>query len=202
MSRLLQRTHLSILTHGSFDEPPLSTFLKQHFKDLCLHLMWGIGMWNYKKEGRQFEASPVKLSSPPGLTALIQTEQYVIAAVGDEACLSCQLLKSKEILQITWQKVLPDGEENVATINKYFGQRVNADFQGKVEVKNNGLRNCSIVFKNVTEQDEGCYRCVFNAYPDGALIGNTCLKVYSKNLYACITKCVEVNHLCSIWKCI
>uniref|UniRef100_A0A671XCR2 Ig-like domain-containing protein n=1 Tax=Sparus aurata TaxID=8175 RepID=A0A671XCR2_SPAAU len=146
----------------------------------------------------QFEASPVKLSSPAGLTALIQTEQDVIAAVGDDACLSCQLLQSKEILQITWQKVLPEGEENVATYNKYFGERVNAGFQGKVEVKNNGLQNCSIVIKNVTDQDEGCYRCVFNAYPDGALIGNTCLKVYGKNLHAFITKFIEVNHLCAI----
>lgn len=140
----------------------------------------------------------MKLSSPAGLTALIQTEQDVIAAVGDDACLSCQLLQSKEILQITWQKVLPEGEENVATYNKYFGERVNAGFQGKVEVKNNGLQNCSIVIKNVTDQDEGCYRCVFNAYPDGALIGNTCLKVYGKNLHAFITKYIEVNHLCAI----
>ena len=161
-----------------------------------------ISDWDVKWERwRQFEASPVKLSSPAGLTALIQTEQDVTTAVGDEACLSCQLLKSKEILQITWQKVLPEGEDNVATFNKYFGQRVNADFQGKVEIKNNGVQNCSIVIKNVTEEDEGCYRCVFNTYPDGAFIGNTCLRVYSKNLYAFITKCIEVNHLCSTWKC-
>ncbi|XP_036946275.1 T-cell immunoreceptor with Ig and ITIM domains-like [Acanthopagrus latus] len=119
-----------------------------------------------------------------GLTALIQTEQDVTTAVGDEACLSCQLLKSKEILQITWQKVLPEGEDNVATFNKYFGQRVNADFQGKVEIKNNGVQNCSIVIKNVTEEDEGCYRCVFNTYPDGAFIGNTCLRVYMRVLSA------------------
>ncbi|KAM8722298.1 T-cell immunoreceptor with Ig and ITIM domains-like [Acanthopagrus schlegelii] len=119
-----------------------------------------------------------------GLTALIQTEQDVTAAVGDEACLSCQLLKSKEILQITWQKVLPEGEDNIATFNKYFGQRVNADFQGKVEIKKNGEQNCSIVIKNVTEEDEGCYRCVFNTYPDGAFIGNTCLRVYMRVLSA------------------
>ncbi|XP_073318345.1 uncharacterized protein [Pagrus major] len=113
-----------------------------------------------------------------GLTALIQTEQDVVAAVGDEACLSCQLLQSKEVLQVTWQKVLPEGEENIASYNKYFGRRVNADFQGKVEIKDNGLQNCSIVIKNTTEQDEGCYRCLFNAYPEGAVSGSTCLQVY------------------------
>ncbi|KAM8722672.1 OX-2 membrane glycoprotein-like isoform 2-T3 [Acanthopagrus schlegelii] len=113
-----------------------------------------------------------------GLTALIQTEQDVTTAVGDEACLSCQLLKSKEILQITQQKVLPEGEDNVATFNKYFGRRVNADYQGKVEIQESALQNFSMSIKNTTELDEGCYRCVFSSYRAGALIGTTCLQVY------------------------
>ncbi|XP_023276098.1 OX-2 membrane glycoprotein-like isoform X1 [Seriola lalandi dorsalis] len=113
-----------------------------------------------------------------GLTAVIQTQQTVVAAVGGEACFSCQLMQHKEVLQVTWQKVLPEGEKNLATYSKYFGQMVNSGFQGKLEIKNVGMQNCSIIIREVTEQDEGCYRCLFNTYPDGALTGRTCLMLY------------------------
>ncbi|XP_026015242.1 OX-2 membrane glycoprotein-like [Astatotilapia calliptera] len=112
------------------------------------------------------------------LTAVIQTQQTVLAAVGEDAEFSCQLLETKDVLQVTWQKSLHDVETNVATYNKYFGQKVNTDFTDKVEFKYTGLQNCSIVIRNVTEQDEGCYRCLFNTYPEGSFIGRTCLEVY------------------------
>uniref|UniRef100_A0A3P9D3X3 Ig-like domain-containing protein n=1 Tax=Maylandia zebra TaxID=106582 RepID=A0A3P9D3X3_9CICH len=110
--------------------------------------------------------------------AVIQTQQTVLAAVGEDAEFSCQLLETKDVVQVTWQKSLHDVETNVATYNKYFGQKVNTDFTDKVEFKYTGLQNCSIVIRNVTEQDEGCYRCLFNTYPEGSFIGRTCLQVY------------------------
>uniref|UniRef100_A0A3Q2X4D7 Immunoglobulin V-set domain-containing protein n=1 Tax=Haplochromis burtoni TaxID=8153 RepID=A0A3Q2X4D7_HAPBU len=66
----------------------------------------------------------------------------------------------------------------VATYSKYYGQRVNDGFNDKVGFKYTGLQNCSIVIRNVTEQDEGCYHCLFNTYPDGSLTGKPCLRVY------------------------
>nr|BAM36394.1 CD200 [Oplegnathus fasciatus] len=122
--------------------------------------------------------SKVTVSSPAGLTALIQTQQTVMAAEGEEVTLKCQLTQSKEVLQVTWQKLSPDGEKNLASNNKFFGQKVNAGFQGKVEFKDGGLQNSSIVIKKVTEQDEGCYHCLYNTYPEGALTGSTCLQLY------------------------
>uniref|UniRef100_A0A8C4DPT6 Ig-like domain-containing protein n=1 Tax=Dicentrarchus labrax TaxID=13489 RepID=A0A8C4DPT6_DICLA len=116
------------------------------------------------------------------LTALVQTQQTVLAAMGDEACLNCQLSQSKDVLQVTWQKVSPEKEENVATFNRYFGPRVNPDFIDKVEFKDAGLQNNSIVIRNLTDQDKGYYRCLFNTYPDGALTAITCLQVYGKNI--------------------
>ncbi|MBN3287615.1 OX2G protein, partial [Polyodon spathula] len=35
-----------------------------------------------------------------------------------------------------------------------------------------------ITIQGVKEADETCYNCLFNAYPDGAIIGTTCLSVY------------------------
>uniref|UniRef100_A0A8C6TSR6 Immunoglobulin V-set domain-containing protein n=1 Tax=Neogobius melanostomus TaxID=47308 RepID=A0A8C6TSR6_9GOBI len=43
------------------------------------------------------------------------------------------------------------------------------------------LRNCSIVVQNVTEQDEGCYLCLFITSSDMAYYGKACLHTYGKN---------------------
>ncbi|XP_029306179.1 OX-2 membrane glycoprotein-like isoform X5 [Cottoperca gobio] len=51
-------------------------------------------------------------------------------------------------------------------------------FKEKWTVEAAGLQNCSIVIRNLTEQDEGCYHCLFNTYPEGALTGTTCLQIY------------------------
>ncbi|GLD75060.1 OX-2 membrane glycoprotein-like protein, partial [Lates japonicus] len=197
-----------------------------------------------------------------GLTALIQTQQTVVAAVGEEAHLTCQLTQSKDVLQrttcsnsntdchwphtshhntvrvnntngtvtvtttaelarfhdnstevgcavrvlsvqkecsddswlkqtsadgsdqkpgsdlrnyiwplieVTWQKTVQDREINFATFNNFFGQKVNPDFTDRVEIKDAGLQSSSIVIRELMEQDEGCYLCLFNSHPDGAL---------------------------------
>nr|XP_005754369.1 PREDICTED: OX-2 membrane glycoprotein-like [Pundamilia nyererei] len=116
--------------------------------------------------------------SDKALTAVIQTQQTVLAAVGEDAEFSCQLLETKDVVQVTWQKISHDVETNVATYSKYYGQRVNDGFKDKVKFKYTGLQNCSIVIRNVTEQDEGCYHCLFNTYPEGSFTGRTCLQVY------------------------
>ncbi|KAF1371830.1 hypothetical protein PFLUV_G00273440 [Perca fluviatilis] len=113
-----------------------------------------------------------------GVTSLIETQQTVMAAVGEEAQLNCQLMQSKDVLQVTWQKLLPDGEKNLATYSNKFGKSVNPDFRNNVEFKCAGLQNSSIVIRKVTEQDEGCYLCLFNIYPEGALTAITCLLLY------------------------
>ncbi|XP_032412284.1 nectin-2-like [Xiphophorus hellerii] len=113
-----------------------------------------------------------------GWSALIETKETVWAAVGDQASLSCRLTEDKDVLQITWQKVLPIGEKNLATYTKKFGSRVSSGLEEKMDFQYESLQSCSMVIRKVTEQDEGCYRCLFNTYPEGAVIGWTCLKLY------------------------
>uniref|UniRef100_A0A3Q2PK62 OX-2 membrane glycoprotein-like n=1 Tax=Fundulus heteroclitus TaxID=8078 RepID=A0A3Q2PK62_FUNHE len=112
-----------------------------------------------------------------GQLAVVETEETVWTAVGDQASLSCQLTEDKEVLQVTWQKVLPDGERNLATYTKKFGSRVRPGLEEKLDVQCEDLQSCSMVIRKVTEQDEGCYRCLFKTYPLGALIGRTCLRL-------------------------
>ncbi|KAM6892884.1 uncharacterized protein PEZ65_022949 [Lycodopsis pacificus] len=111
-------------------------------------------------------------------TALIECQHTVLAALGDNASLNCQLMQYKDVVQVTWHKISHEGETNMASIHKIYGHKVNPDYESKVEFKAAGLQNSSIVIRNVTDQDQGCYRCLFNTYPDGALAGRTCLQLY------------------------
>ncbi|CAJ1087561.1 OX-2 membrane glycoprotein-like%2C partial [Xyrichtys novacula] len=113
-----------------------------------------------------------------GGAVLIQTQSEVTARLGDQVVLNCLLTQSWDVRQITWQKVSPGGERTVATYNKDFGQRVNASFSDKVEIRDCGLLNSSIVIRKLTQQDEGCYKCMFNTYPRGAFFGLTCITPY------------------------
>ncbi|XP_055363014.1 OX-2 membrane glycoprotein-like isoform X2 [Betta splendens] len=118
----------------------------------------------------------VSVVFPKGVRSQVQTHQTVMGALGEEAHFSCLLTESKDVLQVTWQKILPDVDKNVATYNK-FGQRVDPDFKNKVKFKVTELQNSSMVISSVTEQDEGCYLCLFITYPEGAFKGRTCLQV-------------------------
>ncbi|XP_053273024.1 OX-2 membrane glycoprotein [Pleuronectes platessa] len=113
-----------------------------------------------------------------GLTSVIQSVETVEEAVGEDALLSCQILQSENVVQVTWQKQTLGGVTNLAISNNIHGSRVMSDFKDRVVVKDGGLHNSSIVIKNVTEEDEGCYLCLFITNPAGALPGRTCLKVY------------------------
>uniref|UniRef100_A0A3Q2D8H0 OX-2 membrane glycoprotein-like n=1 Tax=Cyprinodon variegatus TaxID=28743 RepID=A0A3Q2D8H0_CYPVA len=122
----------------------------------------------------------VPLSLPCHSThlALIETEETVWAAVGDQASLSCQLTEDKDVLQVTWQKLLRDGQKNLATYTKKYGYRVKVELAEKMDFQCKDLQSCSMVIRKVMEEDEGCYQCLFNTYPRGALIGRTCLRLY------------------------
>ncbi|MEQ2281482.1 hypothetical protein AMECASPLE_030856, partial [Ameca splendens] len=113
-----------------------------------------------------------------GVAEPIKTEKIVLAAEGEDAPLSCQLVETKDVQQVTWQKVLEDRERYVCTYNEYFGETVDPDFKEKVQFTEAGLQKSSIVIRSATEQDGGCYLCKFTIYPDGALTAGTCLKVY------------------------
>ncbi|XP_031669135.1 OX-2 membrane glycoprotein isoform X3 [Oncorhynchus kisutch] len=114
---------------------------------------------------------------PEGLSQLVRTQQVVIATMGEDAHFSCRLMKPKDVLQVTWQKVTPGATENVATYNKRFGPVVNPPFQRNVEFEDEGLQNCSIIIRGVSRGDESCYKCLFNTYPEGAISGTTCLQI-------------------------
>ncbi|XP_024116717.2 OX-2 membrane glycoprotein-like [Oryzias melastigma] len=125
-----------------------------------------------------FSIINISLCVPAGESAVVQTQQTVMAAAGGEAHLSCQLSQPKDVSEITWKKIVSGTGENVAFNSQFYGERVVSKFRGRVQISSSGVQNSSIVVRNVSEEDEGCFLCLFNAFPEGALKGRTCLLVY------------------------
>uniref|UniRef100_A0A3P9KXP7 Ig-like domain-containing protein n=1 Tax=Oryzias latipes TaxID=8090 RepID=A0A3P9KXP7_ORYLA len=118
------------------------------------------------------------LCAPAGETSVVQTQQTVTAAAGGEAHLSCQLTQPKDVLQVTWQKIVSGVlEENIASYSEQYRERVVPRFKGKILIFP-GMQNSSIVVRNVSEEDGGCFLCSFSTYSEGTLKGRTCLQVY------------------------
>ncbi|XP_037618515.1 OX-2 membrane glycoprotein-like [Sebastes umbrosus] len=126
--------------------------------------------------------------------ALIESQHTVEAAVGDEASLNCCLMQSRDVEKVTWLKILPEGEKNLAASHKDFGEKVNPDFTDKMEFKYAGQQNTSIVIRKVMVQDEGCYRCIFDTYSEGAHTDTTCLQLYELHgPFLQVTESIDVS---------
>ncbi|XP_075871939.1 OX-2 membrane glycoprotein-like isoform X3 [Nelusetta ayraudi] len=115
---------------------------------------------------------------PKALPALIETQQTVTAALRDDARLTCRLTQTKDVVQITWHRLRHAENTFLASYTEKYGERVNPKLERKVEFADAALQRTSIVVKNLTEEDKGCYRCMFNTVSEGALTGQTCLQVY------------------------
>uniref|UniRef100_A0A672FFN3 Ig-like domain-containing protein n=1 Tax=Salarias fasciatus TaxID=181472 RepID=A0A672FFN3_SALFA len=67
--------------------------------------------------------------------------------------------------------------ENLATFSPRFGRQVNEPYGGKVFFTEAALNSTAITVRDVTWQDESCYVCSFNVFPDGSRGRQTCLTV-------------------------
>nr|XP_057907314.1 OX-2 membrane glycoprotein-like [Doryrhamphus excisus] len=100
------------------------------------------------------------------------------ADYGEDAHYKCELRNQTGVRQVTWQRRLQDHTiENVASYSKWHGQQINQPYQGKVMLSETSLSSASITLKNLTWEDESCYICLFNVYPEGSKKKQTCLSV-------------------------
>ncbi|XP_066858439.1 OX-2 membrane glycoprotein-like isoform X4 [Anser cygnoides] len=98
---------------------------------------------------------------------------------GGNVTFSCQLATNEDVIQVTWQKEMDGDEGNIATYSTINGQKIAKDYDSHVSFADSGLQTSAISLHKVTLQDEGCYKCIFNTFPSGAITGRTCLKVYA-----------------------
>lgn len=111
-------------------------------------------------------------------TSQIRGHGNTTALYGGDAYYWCAVNNPTGVLQVTWQRLYADESiENLATYSKRFGQQVNEPYRRKVIFTEASLSSTSITLKNLTWEDESCYICSFNVYPDGSKRRQTCLTV-------------------------
>ncbi|NXY85287.1 OX2G protein, partial [Alcedo cyanopectus] len=98
---------------------------------------------------------------------------------GENVTFSCRTSTKEDVLQVTWQKETDGDEDNIATYSTINGQKIAKGYIGHVSFAHSELHTSAISLHRVKLQDEGCYKCIFNTFPLGAVTGRMCLKVYA-----------------------
>ncbi|XP_077672888.1 LOW QUALITY PROTEIN: OX-2 membrane glycoprotein-like [Eretmochelys imbricata] len=104
--------------------------------------------------------------------------QKKVVEVGGNVTLSCLLMGSYDILQVTWQKT--NTRENLATYSVSKGVTVAETYRGRLNFTRLSLNDTAITLWRVGIQDDGCYKCLFNTFPTGAIPQDTCFTVYEQ----------------------
>ncbi|XP_026514810.1 OX-2 membrane glycoprotein-like isoform X2 [Terrapene carolina triunguis] len=105
--------------------------------------------------------------------------QKNVVKVGGNVTLSCLLMGSHDILQVTWQKKNTGVNENLATYSVSKGVNIVETYRGRLNFTRLSLNDTAITLWRVRIQDDGCYTCLFNTFPAGAIVQDTCLTVYA-----------------------
>ncbi|NXS91729.1 OX2G protein, partial [Jacana jacana] len=114
----------------------------------------------------------------PGSVQVMHRKVQSVRA-GGNVTFSCQSVTKEDVLQVTWQKEVNGAEDNIATYSSMNGQKIAKGYKGHVSFAHSELQASAIFLQGVTLQDEGCYKCIFNTFPSGAVAGRMCLKVYA-----------------------
>ncbi|XP_064182648.1 OX-2 membrane glycoprotein [Anguilla rostrata] len=112
------------------------------------------------------------------ITARVTMEGNKTAVSGKLAMLFCSYGLPESVQQVLWKKTAEQGDtSNVASFAKRAGATVTEPFRERVSVSHT-LGESHLSIKPVRTEDEGCYTCEFNTYPDGSRSATACLTVY------------------------
>ncbi|XP_018413355.1 PREDICTED: uncharacterized protein LOC108788126 [Nanorana parkeri] len=97
------------------------------------------------------------------------------ALLGGDVTLTCEFQAHLDVLQVTWQKKRGKDTQNMVTCSDKYGINIARPFEKHITVVNTSSVTSSIRISKLEKEDEACYNCLFNAYPNGAFTGGVCL---------------------------
>ncbi|XP_033373900.1 OX-2 membrane glycoprotein isoform X1 [Parus major] len=121
--------------------------------------------------------SSIWAAAPASVQVMNRKVQSV--QVGGNVTFSCRSVTREDVIQVTWQKETDGAEDNIATYSTMNGQKIAKAYVSHVSFAHSELQASAISLHGVTLHDEGCYKCIFNTFPSGAVTGRMCLKVYA-----------------------
>ncbi|KAM5179753.1 uncharacterized protein ACMZJ9_000434 isoform 1-T1 [Mantella aurantiaca] len=93
------------------------------------------------------------------------------AVLGADVTLTCEFHSHLEVLQVTWQKRKGRDTQNMVTYSETYGSNIAKPFEKHITVLNASSTISSIRISRLEKEDEACYNCLFNVYPNGAYTG-------------------------------
>lgn len=98
------------------------------------------------------------------------------ATSGKPVALSCSYSLPERVQQVLWKKTAEQGDTTTVASYSRHGHNIEEMYQGRVSLSRS-LSDTQLAIQKVRTEDEACYTCVFNTYPDGTRSGTACLSV-------------------------
>ncbi|XP_074070589.1 OX-2 membrane glycoprotein-like isoform X2 [Macrotis lagotis] len=109
-------------------------------------------------------------------TSVTTVQSTYIACLGNNVTLKCHLTSQEEVLQVTWQKVQGSTPKNIGTYSSQYGKRILPQYKDRFYSFTTELKSSMTIY-NVTLEDDACYKCLFNVFPNGIREGQMCFSV-------------------------
>ncbi|XP_031220559.1 uncharacterized protein LOC116086422 [Mastomys coucha] len=107
----------------------------------------------------------------------INHKNYETAILGRNVTIFCNLTSLANVLQITWQKIQDSLPHNIGTYSHKYGEKILSPYANRLQCKILEPSASFMTIQGVTFEDEACYKCLFNTFPQGSHGGQTCLNI-------------------------
>ncbi|XP_003497897.3 OX-2 membrane glycoprotein-like [Cricetulus griseus] len=107
----------------------------------------------------------------------IKHNNYETAVLGRNVTIFCNLTSLANVLQVTWQKIQGSLHENIGTYSHKYGENILPPYVNRLQCNILEPNASFITIQELTFEDEACYKCLFNTFPDGSYGEQTCLNI-------------------------
>ncbi|XP_075399070.1 OX-2 membrane glycoprotein-like [Tenrec ecaudatus] len=107
----------------------------------------------------------------------IKHNDHETAVLGKNATLFCNLTTPEDVLQITWQKIQDSLPQNIGTYSSKHGAKILPPYLDRLYCESIDPKSSFLTIREVTFDDEACYKCLFNMFPHGSKGGQICLNI-------------------------
>ncbi|XP_004391746.1 PREDICTED: OX-2 membrane glycoprotein-like [Odobenus rosmarus divergens] len=99
------------------------------------------------------------------------------AIFGENVTIFCNLTTPADVVQITWQKIQGSLPQNIGTYSSIYGEKILPPYRDRLHCEVIEPNSSFITIREVTFEDEACYKCLFNVFPHGSHGGQICLNI-------------------------
>uniref|UniRef100_A0A9L0SZA0 Ig-like domain-containing protein n=1 Tax=Equus caballus TaxID=9796 RepID=A0A9L0SZA0_HORSE len=120
---------------------------------------------------------PMDINSDQDSPHRIKHKNNQTAVLGENVTIFCNLTTPADVVQITWQKIQDSLPQNIGTYSSRYGEKILPPYINRLHCKAIEPNSSFITIREVTFEDEACYKCLFNVFPHGSHGGQTCLNI-------------------------